>query len=228
LTRAPGSWIEEWYDQLIADEVLGDVQWRGALEFEAGRPSETAVARLDDLFEVFQQYQLLGVTRHRRRGVARLDVHLHRRHVARQRLPKADEFAVGEPVMMTRNDYERDLFNGDRGIILPVRDRDTGNEQKRAIFPRRSGYAAFALGPLRADLDHAWSITVHKSQGSEYDAVGLVLPDEHIALSTRELIYTGITRARHAVTFFGDPTRIRDAARETDERNTGLLERLGA
>ena len=128
--------------------------------------------------------------------------------------------------MMTRNDYDRDLFNGDRGIVLRIHDRETDRRPKRAIFPSRSGYVAFAIRPLRAHLDYAWSITVHKAQGSEYDSVGIVLPDEPIPLTTRELLYTGITRARRSVTFFGTPRVIRDAARRSDERNTGLLARL--
>ncbi len=225
LSGASGDWIEQWYDRLIAEDVLGGVEWREPLMFEDNAPSESARERLDGLFGAFEQYQLLGVTRRRPRGVSRLDSKLHNRHVERQSVYD-DKLAVGEPIMMTRNDYERGLFNGDRGIVLRVQDQQTGQSRKRAIFPRRSGYAAFTIGPLRAHLDYAWSLTVHKAQGSEYDSVGIVLPRDEIPLATRELLYTGITRARSSVTFFGDPARIDEAARRSDERNTGLVERL--
>lgn len=219
-------WVEPWYDGPIAGEVLGAADWRDAFRFGPEGPTGSAGERLDELFGAFEQYQLLGVTRRRRRGVDVLDARLHRQHVRRHGLSMQAEFVVGEPVMMTRNDYERELFNGDRGVILPVRDVESGTVGPRAIFPGRDGYRALALGPLAPHLDRAWTVTVHKAQGSEYDSVGVVLPTESIPLATRELLYTGITRARRSVAFFGDSDLVVDAAQRVDERNTGLVERL--
>jgi exodeoxyribonuclease V alpha subunit len=225
LTGTSGGWIESWYDRLIADDVLKKADWQSPLDFENGAPTESTQARLDALFEAYETYQLLGVTRRRPRGVENLDAQLHRLHVSRLNGYKPD-LAIGEPVMMTRNDYERNLFNGDRGLILNVRDDATGRESRRAVFPTREGYTSFAIQPLKAHLDHAWALTVHKSQGSEYDSVGIVLPSAPIPLATRELLYTGITRARRSVTFFGRPQLVYDAAKRSDDRNTGLVERL--
>ncbi len=225
LTGTSGDWIEGWYDRLIAGEVLKKADWQSPLDFQNGSPTESTQARLDALFDAYETYQLLGVTRRRPRGVENLDAQLHRLHVSRLDGYKPD-LALGEPVMMTRNDYERNLFNGDRGLILNVRDNATGRESRRAVFPTREGYTSFAIQPLKAHLDHAWALTVHKSQGSEYDSVGIVLPSTPIPLATRELLYTGITRARHSVTFFGRPQLVYDAAARSDDRNTGLVERL--
>jgi len=219
-------WLGRWYGRTVEAGVFDRVDWWEPVEFERGTPTEEGAGRLGRLFGALRDYQLLAVTRKRPRGVERIDGILHRLHVRRRELPRGGEFCVGEPVMMTRNDYERRLFNGDRGVVVRVRDRENGAVATRAVFPGREGYRAFALGPLGADLDRAWSITIHKAQGSEYDSVGIVLPEEPIPLATRELLYTGMTRARRSVAFFGRPELVLDAAGRSDERDTGLVDRI--
>ena len=94
--------------------------------------------------------------------------------------------------MITRNDYNLKLFNGDIGIILP--DADSG--EPRAFFPGPDNTVRKFL-PLRLpEHETAYALTVHKSQGSEFDRVLLVLPDRESPVLSRELLYTGITRAR--------------------------------
>ena len=96
------------------------------------------------------------------------------------------------PIMITRNDYNLKLFNGDIGIILP--EKESG--EPRAFFPGPDNTLRQFL-PLRLpEHETAYALTVHKSQGSEFDRVLLVLPDRDSPVLSRELLYTGITRAR--------------------------------
>ncbi len=101
---------------------------------------------------------------------------------------------AGRPVMVTRNDYPLKLMNGDVGLCLP---HATG---LRLAFPDGQGGIHWVL-PSRLDaVESVFAMTVHKSQGSEFDHVCLVLPDRAVAVLTRELLYTGMTRAKARLT----------------------------
>ena len=128
----------------------------------------------------------------------------------------------GKPVMVTVNDYEVGLFNGDIGLLW----RDSGGSL-RAWFPLAEGAPrSVSLRQLPQHLP-AYALTVHKSQGSEFDAVYLVLPQGPSPVVTRELIYTGITRARHTVTVQADPEGFVSGCRARVQRSSALAERLG-
>ena len=139
----------------------------------------------------------------------------------------ATPFFAGEPVLMTANDYRREIFNGDQGLILKVAFDDGPRYRQAAVFPKGQGHAAFPLEPLRQRLEHAYAMTVHKSQGSEYARIAIVLPrTDHKAL-TRELLYTGLTRAKRSVVLLAEPERLPFAAGNPSRRESGLAERLG-
>jgi len=123
----------------------------------------------------------------------------------------------GAMIMITRNDYARELFNGDVGVIIA-----DGDGVCRAFFPRYGGYIAFSMDML-PPWELAFAMTVHKSQGSEFDDVLLVLPpnDGH-RLLTREIIYTGITRARERVLIYGTGSALNAALARRIERISGL------
>ena len=122
--------------------------------------------------------------------------------------------------MITRNDYTLDLFNGDTGVVLC----DTAGSY-RVAFPR--GDEAL-LVPLDSLPEHtlAFAITVHKSQGSEYEHVLLVLPNAESTaahrLLTREIIYTGLTRAKQTATIHGTRDVLFQACRSRVQRDSGL------
>jgi exodeoxyribonuclease V alpha subunit len=126
--------------------------------------------------------------------------------------------------MVQRNDYERQLYNGDQGVVLRV-ERDGGAARLEVVFARRDALEAF---PLDAGLDlaPAFAMTVHKAQGSEFDHVGLVLPEGDLPLLTRELLYTAITRARRSVVLVGDKELLARAVSRRIERYSGIAERL--
>ncbi len=128
------------------------------------------------------------------------------------------------PIMITRNDYHLKLFNGDNGVIMT--DHTTG--EVRAFFPGPDNSLRQIL-PLRLpEHETAFAMTVHKSQGSEFDRVLLVLPDRESPILTRELLYTGITRARKNVELWSDAEIFTAAVRRKISRQSGLRDALQA
>jgi exodeoxyribonuclease V alpha subunit len=130
---------------------------------------------------------------------------------------------VGDKLMQTRNDYERDVYNGDLGEVTAV-----GPDGALTVeFDGRPvTYGSDELG----SLEHAFAMSVHKSQGSEYPAVVVVLLPQHYVMLQRNLLYTAVTRARRLVVLVGAERSIRRAVQnaETQRRYTRLAERLRA
>jgi exodeoxyribonuclease V alpha subunit len=134
-----------------------------------------------------------------------------------------DRWYPGRPVLVTRNEYASGLFNGDVGIALP--DPEAGGEL-RVHFPAPDG-SMRSVAPGRVpDHQTAYAMTVHKSQGSEFERVLLILPERDSLVLTRELLYTGITRARTGVAVWGHPEVFAAAAARRTVRPSGLRERL--
>jgi exodeoxyribonuclease V alpha subunit len=126
------------------------------------------------------------------------------------------------PIMITRNDYNLKLFNGDIGLLLP----DAGSGEPRAFFPGPDNTLRKFL-PLRLpEHETAYALTVHKSQGSEFDRVLLILPDRESPVLSRELLYTGITRARSSVELWFDEKVFRAALARRVTRTSGLGDAL--
>ncbi|WP_373064916.1 exodeoxyribonuclease V subunit alpha [Gemmatimonas sp.] len=123
------------------------------------------------------------------------------------------------PVLITANDPSTGLFNGDVGVTL------TANGRTEVHFASGNGVRAFAPARLPAHVT-AWAMTVHKAQGSEFGHVMLVLPDVDSRILTRELLYTGITRAKQTVTIAGSSEILRTAIGRNVTRSSGLLGRL--
>jgi exodeoxyribonuclease V alpha subunit len=127
----------------------------------------------------------------------------------------------GRPLLVSSNDYALGLFNGDLGLLLPDASGDL-----RAWFAGPGG-GPRALAPSRLPAhESAYALTVHKSQGSEFDRVLLILPPQPSPLLTRELIYTALTRARHDVTVWGSEATLAAAITRRLERDSGLADRL--
>jgi exodeoxyribonuclease V alpha subunit len=136
----------------------------------------------------------------------------------------ATEFTAGRPVMITRNDPVNDLFNGDLGVVVSAPDAD-GQAQLRVAFAAATGIRL--LAPARLDqLDTVHAMTIHKSQGSEFDTVVVVMPPADSPLATRELLYTAVTRARHRVVLIGTEEALVAAIRTSVLRASGLAARI--
>ena len=145
-----------------------------------------------------------------------------------QQLQQALGFAntdwfVGRPVMARRNDYALGLMNGDLGMCLPV--LVDGEVRLRVAFPDGQGGVRWRVPSRLGAIDTVFAMTVHQSQGSEFERVLLILPDIETALLTRELVYTGVTRARQGLCVWAPaPSLLVQAVAHTVVRSGGLIE----
>ena len=185
------------------------------------------VAELEALWTTLNRGRILTVTRALQTGSIALNAHLHELALDRLSVAGRPEFVPGEPVMITANDYQRGLFNGDQGIIVRA-DEGLGRHHFRAVFRCAGELRPFAIEALRDRLELSWALTVHKSQGSELDGIALVLPHDHLPLVTRELLYTGITRARSGVVIAGSKQVLVAGGKLAALRYSGLAARLRA
>lgn len=137
-----------------------------------------------------------------------------------QRLPMREgQWYPGRPVMLKRNDYHRSLFNGDVGIAMA----DSGEPFPiRVAFIEAGGGIQWLTPEQLPAHETVYAMTVHKSQGTEFNKVVLVLPDRDVPLLTRELIYTAVTRARRHVEIWGDPHILIAAVERRIHRASGL------
>jgi exodeoxyribonuclease V alpha subunit len=129
----------------------------------------------------------------------------------------------GKPVLINANDYELNLFNGDTGLLW----RDEAGVLQ-ACF--RGEDQSIRQLPIHSLPDHmtAWAMTVHKSQGSEFESVLLVLPDDEESRAiSRELLYTGVTRARQKLQILGSTKVLVSACEKLTRRSSGLAKKLG-
>ncbi|MCU0675079.1 MAG: exodeoxyribonuclease V subunit alpha [Myxococcota bacterium] len=191
-----------------------------------GRPRPRELRRLRTLFDGLDRARLLCVTRGRRTGVLALNELAHTRHLARSGRDRGPRFAAGEPVLVTRNDYERGLYNGDQGLVILARE-GRGPVRRLAAFRRGDeDFMTFPIEVVESRLELAYAVTVHKAQGSEHERVAIVLPEEPAPLLTRELLYTAVTRARRHVLIFGEEARLIEGVRRRVERQSALATRL--
>ncbi|QQC64973.1 AAA family ATPase [Paraburkholderia ginsengisoli] len=175
------------------------------------------------LFDALNRFRILCATRSGPRGVDQVNAAMAAqvRRAAGVTLAVGAQWFAGRPVMVTRNDYALGLFNGDIGIALPgaggalrVYFR-TGDGGLRAVSPA-------ALPPH----DTAFALTVHKSQGSEFEHAVLTLPSVFSRVLSRELVYTAITRARERVEVVGSRAVLAQAIATPTQRDSGLAARI--
>ena len=190
----------------------------------------TDEASLERLFTAFSQFRVLCALRDGPRGVATLNRELSARlrEDAGRRSGRAADWFRGRPVLVTQNDHALGLFNGDIGIALPGSGALEDGQFWEVIFEDSAGgFRSIPAVRLPAH-ETAFAMTVHKSQGTEFDRVALVLPAASARVLSRELVYTAITRARAQVVLVGTTDRIREALRQTNVRESGLARRLSA
>ncbi len=134
-----------------------------------------------------------------------------------------------QPILITQNDYRLKLFNGDVGLIFA--ETQTAREQGaslRAYFPIEGGWYRDILPSRLPQRETVFAMTVHKSQGSEFERVILILPSEPSELLTRELIYTAVTRGRQSLEIWGNKETSIQAVSRMVERASGLRDYLVA
>ncbi|WLE58598.1 AAA family ATPase [Burkholderia plantarii] len=175
------------------------------------------------LFDVLNRFRVLCATRTGARGADEINLRVAaqvRRAVGVPLAVGAHWFA-GRPVMVTRNDYALGLFNGDIGIALP-----DAQGALRVWFRGADGRARAVSPAALPPHDTAFALTVHKSQGSEFDEAALVLPAVFGRVLSRELVYTAITRARSRVQVIGPRAVLAQAIATRTQRDSGLAARI--
>lgn len=133
--------------------------------------------------------------------------------------PGGDPWYPGRPVLVTSNDYELNLFNGDTGVVVAT---DRG---LRVVFARGADWVSYAPARLE-QVQTVHAMTVHGGQGSQFTEVSFLLPPEDSPLLTRELVYTAVTRATDRVTIVGSLTALQRAVERPANRASGLRQRL--
>ena len=175
------------------------------------------------LFDALNRFRILCATRTGSRGAEHVNalVATHVRQAARVPLAVGAHWFTGRPIMVTRNDYALGLFNGDIGIALP-----DAHGVLRVWFRRADGTARAVSPAALPPHETAFALTVHKSQGSEFDEAALVLPASFGRVLTRELVYTAVTRARTRVQVIGPRRVLAQAVATRTQRDSGLAARV--
>lgn len=130
----------------------------------------------------------------------------------------------GRPVLITRNDYNLELFNGDIGITMS--EPDSKSKDLYVYFSGAAGKPRRFLPHRLPEHETAYAMTVHKSQGSEFSEILLILPNQDYPVLTRELLYTGITRAKNHISIWGREEIIKTTILRKIDRNSGLKDAL--
>ncbi len=232
ILRWPDAWRDRPHAQLhpavVTSLQAGWANWLSQLNplRQAGAVCDNAQALL--LLNSFSEFQVLCALRQGAWGVQALNDRIglalglaQSRDKIFQQAASPEAWFVGRPIMVTRNDYHLNLMNGDVGQCLP-----TANGL-RVAFPDGNGGVRWVL-PSRLDaVETVWAMTVHKSQGSEYDNVLMVLPDRDAPVLTRELLYTGVTRAKLRLSWWvPNPSVLFNAVAQRVVRSGGLAEVL--
>ncbi|AZE46451.1 Exodeoxyribonuclease V alpha chain [Pseudomonas chlororaphis] len=201
-----------------ADTALEDPRW-------------TAWAR--DVLQAFDQFQLLCAVRKGPWGVEGLNLRITAALFKARLIESDQQWYEGRPVLMTRNDYGLGLMNGDIGIALKLPEHDGAQDGRRVLrvaFPRNDGQGGvrFVLPSRLNDVETVYAMTVHKSQGSEFAHTALILPEALNPVLTKELIYTGITRAKDWFSLIEPRAGVfEEAVRRKVKRLSGLMLDLG-
>jgi len=180
----------------------------------AGNPKEK--------IEAFGKFRILCALKEGPFGVFAVNRMIEEILTENKLIPSENIWYEGRPVMMVENDYNLRLFNGDVGISM----FDPTDQEMRVFFPDdRSGLRKFH--PMRiGPHETVFAMTVHKSQGSEFENVILILPDRESPVLTRELIYTGITRSQKQVIIWGNEQIFEKAVSRRVTRVSGLKDAL--
>jgi exodeoxyribonuclease V alpha subunit len=182
----------------------------------------SAAREPEEALDMFHDFRLLCALRGGPFGVGTVNRQVELLLSREGFIPPGSRWYRGRPVMITKNDYNLNLFNGDLGIILP--DPSAG-DRLQAFFRSGGPVRSVALAGL-PEHETVYAMTVHKSQGAEFDEALFVLPDRLAPVLTRELIYTALTRAKSRVEVWGRPEVFIGAVGTTTRRTSGLASRL--
>ncbi|MDO6562555.1 exodeoxyribonuclease V subunit alpha [Amphritea sp. 1_MG-2023] len=203
---------EAGYQQMVIEVALGYANYLTLLK---------GGAEPKCLLSAFNEIQLLAVLRQGVYGVEGLNLAIEAQLQRQGLISVSGSWYSGRPVMITRNDYQLGLYNGDIGIAVA-----DAEGRLRVWFELPDGEMKGVLPGRLPEHETVYAMTVHKSQGSEFDKVVMILPGEDSPLLTRELIYTGITRAKREFVLHATVQALITGSHRRTERASGLSWRL--
>jgi exodeoxyribonuclease V alpha subunit len=207
-----------WVD-LPQPEMLGLALKKGILgEYRGGLRAKDPL----EVFQHFERFRILCALREGPYGVGAVNRMIQNMLREERWIETEARWYQGQPLMITRNDYHLKLYNGDTGVILP----DGPGKGLKAFFQAPDGTIRKFHPARLPEHETVYAMTVHKSQGSEFDRVLLLLPDREFPVLTRELLYTGITRAKKSVEIWARPPVFEKAISRRTERASGLHDLL--
>ena len=180
---------------------------------------ESVKDTIASLMETFNQFRVLTAGHNGEWGDHYINNYFTQWHLTELKLPLGQNtWFHGRPVMVLQNNYELGLFNGDIGFCL-----QTGNERSRLEVFFENNKQGIAVNLLNEEvIATAYAMTIHKSQGSEFDHVAITFDNSHARLLSKELIYTAVTRAKKQVTIYSTKHALEKAVQTPTERHTGL------
>ncbi|WP_392565870.1 exodeoxyribonuclease V subunit alpha [Utexia brackfieldae] len=186
---------------------------------------QTAQFDISNALRLFGRFRLLAALREGKFGVNGLNRQIEALLVKQGLIMRSDEqsWYLGRPVMILKNYPELGLYNGDIGITLP----STADRSKKRVYFEQADGSVKGLSPYRLPLhETVFVMTVHKSQGSEFEHTALVLPTEYNPLLTRSLLYTAVTRAKQKMTLYSRLPILEKCIQSQIERQTGLVDNI--
>jgi exodeoxyribonuclease V alpha subunit len=206
------------------EQITIDTAWSEKIfeEFITGYEAFITEKDIVVALQKLNQLRVLSVVREGRHGLYEINKKIEK-YLQKNRLIRlTGEFYENRPIMLTSNNYELQLFNGDIGIIRPG-----GKGDMKAWFETGKGEVKSISTGYISQAETVYAMTIHKSQGSEFDKVLVSLPEnENIAILTRELLYTAVTRAKHKVIVQGSESIILQASKTFVKRGSGIIERF--
>lgn len=176
---------------------------------------------IQQVIQRFDDYRILTAIRHGQLGIEQLNRHAEQWLNQQLRQIAVGDWYIGRPVMMTYNDYQLGISNGDIGICFKHRFQP---QQFEVFFPSLNKW--IAAHRLPRNMQTAFALTIHKSQGSEFTHTAIVLDAGAEKLLSQELIYTAVTRAKKVVSILADPNALLQALTTRTVRRSGLVQKI--
>ncbi|MGF1752373.1 exodeoxyribonuclease V subunit alpha [Vibrio makurazakiensis] len=188
---------------------------------------ESQEDKAKEVLSLFSRCRLLCAIREGDFGVSGLNTRIEKALSARRMIVTNDELWYhGRPVMVTQNDHGLGLYNGDIGICMLDSSSQDETPRLKVYFELPDGSVKAILPSRVPEHETAYAMTIHKSQGSEFDLTLMILPPDFTPILTRELIYTGITRAKNNLMMFCDNSVLKRGVKVRTARESGLVSRL--
>ena len=174
-----------------------------------------------EIHKAYGRYQILCALKEGPLGVSGINEEIEKLLKHKGAITGESQWYVGRPVIILENDYGLNLYNGDIGILLPQM-TESGEAKLKATFIGADEKVRWVQPSRLPKHDTVYAMTVHKSQGSEFEHCTFILPNYAVPILTKELIYTGITRAKKTLTLLADNRVLKSALKKKVQRSSGL------